>query len=90
MSVVRDITERQRVVAELSNREAEAKKLSLVAARTTNAVVLTDPQGRIEWINEGFVRLTGFELEEVQGKTPGSFLQGPETDPAVVDKLEPA
>jgi two-component system CheB/CheR fusion protein len=84
-AVVRDITERQRVVAELSNREAEAKKLSLVAARTTNAVVLTDPQGRIEWINEGFVRLTGFELEEVQGKTPGSFLQGPETDPAVVE-----
>jgi len=84
-AVVRDITERQQALAELERREAEAKKLSLVAARTTNAVILTDPRGRIEWVNEGFSRLTGYGLDEVLGKTPGSFLQGPETDPAVVE-----
>jgi len=69
----------------LREQEAEARKLALVAARTDNAVVVTDAQGRIEWVNDGFVRMTGWKLEEVIGRTPGSFLQGPGTDPKVVD-----
>jgi PAS domain S-box-containing protein len=66
----------------LREREAESRKLALVAARTDNMVIITDPQGRIEWVNEGFVRQTGFTLAEVEGKVPGHLLSGPETDPA--------
>ncbi len=68
----------------LQLQEAEHRKLALIAARTDNAVVLTDARGQIEWVNEGFVRITGYTLEEVRGKKPGRFLQGPETDPATV------
>lgn len=64
----------------LRAQEAESRKLALIAARTDNAVILTDPQGRIEWVNDGFVRMTGWVLSEVRGKRPGEFLQGPETD----------
>ena len=60
--------------------EAEAKKLALVASRTENLVIVTDPQGRIEWVNDAFTRVTGYTLPEIHGATPGSFLQGPETD----------
>jgi two-component system, sensor histidine kinase and response regulator len=67
--------------ARLREKEAEARKLALVASRTDNAVVVTDAKGCIEWVNDGFVRLTGWTLEEVIGKAPGSFLQGPDTDP---------
>ncbi|MCF7732344.1 MAG: response regulator [Akkermansiaceae bacterium] len=70
--------------AKLRQQEAEARKLALVAARTDNGVVVSDARGRIEWVNDGFVRLTGWTLAEVIGKTPGSFLQGPETDPVAV------
>ncbi len=73
--------------AQLIAREAEAHKLSMVAARTDNAVVLTDPQGRIEWINEGFTRLSGYSFEEVRGRTPGSILQGPNTDRFTADMI---
>ena len=66
----------------IRQREAESRKLALVAARTDNTVVITDPLGRIEWVNEGFTRLTGYTLPEVVGKKPGSVLQGPDTDPA--------
>jgi len=69
---------------ELKRSEEEATKLSLVAARTTNGVVLTDVLGRDEWINEGFTRMTGYELDEIKGRTPGSLLQGAETDPKIV------
>ena len=63
--------ERQRV---------ELQKLALVADRTTNAVVITDRAGHIDWVNGGFVRLTGYDLDEVRGRTPGEILQGPRTD----------
>ncbi len=68
----------------LRQSEAEARKLALIAARTDNAVILTDAQGLAEWVNEGFVRLTGYTMEEVRGRKPGHLLRGPETDPATV------
>ncbi len=68
----------------LREQEAEARKLAIVASRTDNAVVVTDASGLIEWVNDGFVRLTGWALTEVIGKKPGEVLQGPETDEATV------
>ena len=69
---------------QLRARENEARKLALVAARTDNAVVITDPLGHIEWVNEGFTRITGYAPAECIGRKPGSFLQGPATDPETV------
>lgn len=68
----------------LREQEAESRKLALVAARTDNAVVVTDAAGCIEWVNNGFVRTTGYTLEEVKGRKPGSVLQGAESDPVVI------
>jgi len=66
----------------LRQQEAESRKLAMIASRTDNAVILSDAAGRIEWVNEAFTRISGYTLEEVRGKTPGSILQGPATDPA--------
>ena len=63
---------------------AEAKTLSEVASRTANMVVITDADGRIEWVNAAFTRLTGYARDEVVGERPGALLQGPDTDPATV------
>ncbi|WP_395752562.1 PAS domain S-box protein [Prosthecobacter sp.] len=68
----------------LRQQEANSRKLALVAARTDNAVVVTDEQGRIEWVNEGFTRMTGWKMAEVLGRKPGSFLQGPGTSAETV------
>ena len=73
----RDITTQKSVNAELS-------RLARIAAITTNGVVATDLVGRIEWVNEGFTRLSGYSIAESIGRKPGDFLQGPETDPAAV------
>jgi PAS domain S-box-containing protein len=85
------LAEREEALKELETRliarEAEAVKLAMVAARTDNAVVLTDPQGRIEWVNEGFTRLSGYTFEEARGRTPGSLLQGPGTDRFTVEMM---
>src|SRR5207237_1028360 len=64
--------------------EAEIEKLSFIARETTNAVIITDPLGKILWVNEAFTQITEFELKEVIGLKPGDFLQGDETNLAVV------
>lgn len=81
--ILRDISARK-------NSEREIRKLSLVARHTDNAVIITDIKGRIQWVNEAFERITEYPLEEVQGKKPGAFLQGPETDPETVKRMSQA
>lgn len=71
----------------LRQQEAETRKLALIAARTDNAVVLTDAAGLTVWVNEGFTRLTGYTLEEMLGKKPGSVLQGRGTDAETVRRI---
>ena len=73
--------------AKLREREVEARRLAMVAARTDNAVVVTDAAGRIEWVNDGFTRTAGWTLEEVAGRKPGSFLQGADTNPHTVEYM---
>jgi PAS domain S-box-containing protein len=64
--------------------EKQLKLLALVARGTDNGVIITDTQGRTEWVNDAFIKHTGYSLEEMVGRTPGSVLQGPETDPTTV------
>ncbi len=48
------------------------------------AIVLTDPVGRIQWVNRAFVEMTGYQLDEAIHRRPGEFLQGAGTNPATV------
>jgi PAS domain S-box-containing protein len=84
VSEILDITAQKRAEDGLRAAQESARKLALVARHTHNGVVVTDAAGRIEWVNEGYARLTGYELAEVVGRTPGSVVQGPGTDPATV------
>ncbi len=69
------------MTASLRATEAEARRLAVVASRTNNAVIIADREGRIEWANDAFTRITGYTLAEAAGRSPGSFLQGPLTAP---------
>ena len=64
-----------------------SKVLATVADKTFEAVIITDRDGKIEWINNGFTNITGYSLLEVKGKKPGEILQGPETDRTTVSKI---
>jgi PAS domain S-box-containing protein len=83
----KEIAERQRVQTALEKSETTSRKLALVASGTDNAVVITDDHARIEWVNEAFTRITGYSLAEAVGHSPGSLLQGEETDHASVDLM---
>jgi PAS domain S-box-containing protein len=81
---IRHALERNKMLLELEKKTEEAEKLALVASRTENAVVITDAQGYIEWVNDSFTTLTGFTFEETIGKKPGQLLQGESTHPETV------
>lgn len=70
--------------------QRKMQMLASIAQRTNNSVILTSPQGAIEWVNEGFERLTGYTLSEVQGKTPASILRILPSDEAVERKISSA
>ncbi len=61
--------------------------LSLVANKTDNAVIITDPQQKIVYVNHGFEMMTGYSAAEVLGRVPGHILQGPMTDKATVARI---
>jgi PAS domain S-box-containing protein len=82
-----DISARVQAEKELSLQHEEVKKLSLVASKTDDLVVITDAAENIEWVNDSFTRLTGFSLSEVLGKKPSDFLQGPETDKQSLERM---
>ena len=56
------------------------EKLAIVADNCQHGVVIADANGRVEWANKSFERMTGFTVQEVIGKKAGVFLQGPRTD----------
>ena len=59
----------------------ERARLAAVAERTDNAVIITDTNGKIDWVNNGFVRLTGYQPADALGQSPTELLCGPDTDP---------
>ena len=50
------------------------------------AIVITDVEERIEWVNEGFFNMTGYLFEEVVSRKP-DFLQGKDTNIQDVHKV---
>jgi PAS domain S-box-containing protein len=53
-----------------------------------DAIMITEAKEGypILFVNEAFSEMTGYALEEIQGKSP-AILQGPLTDPAVLERL---
>ncbi|MEI9909279.1 MAG: PAS domain S-box protein [Bacteroidota bacterium] len=84
IGATQDITARKLIEIKLLESE---KKLSLIARQTVNAVIITDMEGKITWVNSAFTQISEYEPEEVMGRKPGSFLQGKETDPSIVQYL---
>ncbi|MFN7312852.1 MAG: PAS domain S-box protein [Bacteroidota bacterium] len=64
------------IIQDISTRktyEEELDRLSLVAKKTSNCVVITDLDRRIVWVNDSLIRLSGYSREEIIGNTPRMF-----------------
>ncbi len=69
----RKVEERTRALRESEDR---LRLQSTALESAANAVVITDCEGRIIWVNPAFTRLTGYTLEEALGQNPRRLKSG--------------
>ena len=62
--MVKKVFQLQQIKLEQERIKKELAKLSIVARETNNAIAMFDDKGELEWINEGFTRLTGYTKQE--------------------------
>ena len=70
---VQDIHERRQ-------REDRLRLQNAALEAAANAVVITDREGCISWVNPAFTNLTGFSRDEAFGKKPNVFKSGKHDD----------
>ena len=66
---VRDISERKAT-------EAQLRKVSLAVEQSPESIVITNVDAEIEYVNEAFLRNTGYSREEVIGRNPRILKSG--------------
>lgn len=86
VALCRDRTERLRVECALRESEDKLRKLSHAVEQSTSSIIITDPNGSIEYVNPRFTAVTGYSLDELIGKTP-SVLKSGDTPPDEYRKL---
>ncbi len=59
---------------------------SLLRNNKFEALILTNPFREIQWVNNGFTKMTGYTFKYAKGKTP-VFLQGELTSPRALDNI---
>lgn len=62
------------------------ESLNKPSIKNAIAVILTDVNRRIQWVNDDFTVITGYSFEEVVGKKP-SLLQGENSEPAAIERI---
>ena len=68
----------------------ENKSFTETGSHFSDAIVVTDADGLIEWINHAFHVPCGYLKKEVLGRRPGDFLRGENTNPEAVRALHDA
>ncbi len=82
LGVGRDISQRRLA-------EEQIRILSQAIDQSPVSVMITDPDGNINYVNKTFERITGYPLEEIEGRTP-RFLQSGETPDSVYRRIRQA
>ena len=66
---MRDLTEQKRA-------QETMQRLATAVEQTVEAIIITDPQGKILYVNRSFEAITGYNRAEVIGKTPRILKSG--------------
>ncbi len=67
--IIRDVTVQRAA-------EEQLRKLSLAVEQSPESIVITNLEGQIEYVNEAFVRVTGYDRAEVLGQNPRILQSG--------------
>jgi PAS domain S-box-containing protein len=71
----------------IAEQKDELEKLSLVASKTSNGVIILNKNNQIEWHNESYKRITGYDKESFGDKSPGDVLVSEDNDKEVLKTI---
>lgn len=74
----------------LSKHRNELQRLSMVARKTNDAVILSNPKQEIEWVNEAFTSLTGIPAKDIIGQQTSVLAQLTNADTNIAQKVAKA
>jgi PAS domain S-box-containing protein len=70
--IIHDITERKKT-------EEELRRLSIAIEQAAEDVIITDPEGIIQYVNPAFEKITGYSRSEAIGQNPRFLKSGVQT-----------
>jgi c-di-GMP-specific phosphodiesterase len=76
-ALIKDVTEQR-------YRDEHLRQLSMVVNESDNGIIVTGPDGRIVYVNNGMTRMLGYGLAEIRGQRPSDLLTGKHTDPGSI------
>jgi PAS domain S-box-containing protein len=82
---IKDNLKREQIASSAADKQI--KLLANVIAQINDSVVIMDQSGRIQWVNDGFTKITGYVLAEVVGRPPAGILHGEKTNPVVAARI---
>jgi two-component system NtrC family sensor kinase len=84
-----DVTRQVRSREKLRLATKDASRLALVAQHTDDAVVISDADGVIEWVNPAFTQMTGFSAADAVGRSRVSMLATDQPLPTLEESMSP-
>ncbi len=72
----RDLDQIEAHARQLAATAEELRLFSRAVEQSASTIVITDPQGNIEYVNPAFTRITGYTREEAIGQTPRILKSG--------------
>jgi len=86
LSIALDLIEKEqrRVIAEM-----KLHNMSQAVEQSANAIIITDTQSRIEYVNRSFTELTGYHAHEVLGFKP-NILRSESTSDEIIHEIKDA
>ncbi len=70
-----------------SDTDRQLKLLAKVVAQVNEGIIISDRNGNIEWVNDGFTKINGYKIDDIKGKRLNEILYGSLTDKSVSGKM---
>ncbi len=72
-------------LTDIKQAEEEVRKLFHIIEQSPVSILITDPNGIIEYANPRFTDITGYAQDEVRGKSPGILKSGQTTEQEYIE-----
>ncbi|GAB4317527.1 MAG: hypothetical protein Kow0074_06170 [Candidatus Zixiibacteriota bacterium] len=79
LKLLQRLADRISLVVERKRSDDDRKRLAIAVEQSVEAIMVTDTEGVIQYVNPSFERITGYSRDEILGETPRLLKSGQHT-----------